>query len=98
MKVHVEAIHFSVDEKLENWMNEKIQKLLKIYDNIVDATVILKLESSGKIKDKIAEVKLVIPGGVIFIKEKSKSFEAAFDAAYDVLRRQLIKFKERKNI
>jgi putative sigma-54 modulation protein len=97
MNVHMEAIHFSMDVKLENWINEKMQKLERIYKQIVDASVILKLENSGQIKEKIAEIKLVLPGGVIFIKEKSKTFEAAIDAAMASLKRQLIKFKERNS-
>jgi putative sigma-54 modulation protein len=97
MNVHMEAIHFSMDVKLESWINEKMQKLERIYKQIVDASVILKLENSGQIKEKIAEIKLVLPGGVIFIKEKSKTFEAAIDAAMASLKRQLIKFKERNS-
>ncbi len=97
MNVHMEAIHFSMDSKLEVWITEKMQKLEKISKQIVDASIILKLENSGQIKEKIAEIKLILPGGVIFIKEKSKTFEAAIDAALASLKRQLIKFKERNS-
>jgi putative sigma-54 modulation protein len=95
MKVHTETIHFSADMKLIAFIEKKLQKLEQIFDRILDASVVLKLENTGQIRDKIAEVKINIPGSVIFIKETSKSFEAAIDMAVEALKRQLIRYKQR---
>lgn len=95
MKVHTESIHFSADMKLLDFIEKKVGKLEQIFDRIIDATVVLKLENSGQVRDKIAEIKLNIPGGVIYIKESSRTFEAAIDQAIDALKRQLIRYKER---
>jgi len=95
MKVQTEAIHFSADVKLLNSIDQKLRKLEHFFDKIIDARVILKLENSGQVKDKIAEIKLYIPNGVIFIKESSKTFEEAFDRAIMALKRQLIRHKEK---
>ena len=72
-----------------------LTKLTQFFDRIVSADVILKLENSGQVKDKIVEVKINLPGGVLYAKETNKTFEASIDAAVDALRRQLIRHKER---
>ncbi len=96
MRVQTEAIHFSADSRLLAAIDAKIQKLELFFSSIIEAKVILKLENSGQIRDKIAEIKLHLPNGVIFIKETSKTFEAALDKAIVTLKRQLVKYKERK--
>lgn len=95
MRVQTEAIHFSADVKLLQAIENKLQKLDHFFDKIIEAKVILKLENSGTIREKIAEVKLNLPNGVIFIKETSKTFEAALDKAMVSLKRQLVKHKEK---
>ncbi|MDZ7879695.1 MAG: ribosome-associated translation inhibitor RaiA [Saprospiraceae bacterium] len=95
MRVQTEAIHFSADVKLLSTIENKLQKLDNFFDKIIEAKVILKLENSGSIREKIAEVKLNLPNGVIFIKETSKTFEAALDKAMVSLKRQLVKHKEK---
>ena len=96
MRVQTEAIHFSADAKLLAAIERKLQHLNHYFDRAVEAKVILKLENSGQIREKVAEIKLIVPNGIIFIKESSKTFEAAFDAAVATLKRQLIRFKEKK--
>ncbi len=95
MKVQTEAIHFSADNRLLSVIENKLVKLETFFDRIIEARVILKLENSGQIRDKIAEIKLHLPNGIIFIKETSKTFEAAIDKALVSLKRQLVKHKEK---
>ena len=96
MKVHTQSLHFSADQKLIDFIEKKLGKLTQLFDRIIDADVILKLENSGQIKDKVAEVKITLPGSVLYAKESNKSFEASIDSATATLKRQLIKYKERK--
>ncbi len=98
MTVHTESIHFTADQKLLMFIEEKLQKLQHFFDRIQSADVILKLESHGNVKDKILEIKLIVPGGIIFIKEQSKTFEAAVEKAVNSLRRQVTRYKERRQI
>ena len=96
MKVHTQSLHFSADKNLILFIEKKLGKLNQFFDRIIDADVILKLENSGQVKDKIAEVKITLPGSVLYVKESNKSFEASIDSATSTLKRQLIKYKERK--
>jgi len=95
MKLHIQSVHFSADKKLLSFIEKKFAKLSQFFDRIINIQIMLKLENSGQVKDKVAEVKLEIPGGVLFVKENNKSFEASIDGAASSLKRQLIKYKER---
>jgi putative sigma-54 modulation protein len=97
MRVNTQAIHFTADAKLLMFVNRKMSKLEQFFDRIIDANVALKLENSGQIKDKIAEIKLSLPGGMIVVKETSRTFEAAIDLAMSAVKRQLMRHKERSD-
>jgi putative sigma-54 modulation protein len=95
MRIHVEAVHFTADQKLVELITRKLNKLEQFYDHIIDLNVALKLENSGQVKDKIMEARLNVPGDTLICKVSDKKFEAALDLVADNLKRQLIKFKER---
>ena len=95
MKVHTQSVHFSADRKLIALIEKKLMKLEQFFDRIIETNVILKLENSGQVKDKIIEIKLSIPGGVLYVKEKNKTFESAIDIALNAMKRQLLKYKQR---
>lgn len=95
MKVHTEAVRFKADQKLIDFIEKRLEKMEQYFDRIIEARVILKLENSGQIKDKIAEISLSVPGDTIFVKETHKSFEGSIDRAAEALKRQLIKYKEK---
>jgi len=96
MKIQTQAIHFSADQKLLKFIEKKVSKLEQFFDKIISAEVILKLENTGKVKDKIAEIKLNVPGSVLFASESSKTFEESIDSSISSLKRQLAKHKLRK--
>ena len=95
MNKRIEAIHFSADQKLTDFIDGKLDKLEQYYDRIIDCHVMLKLENSGQVKDKVAEVKLAVPGDVLIAKSTTKAFESSIDEVSDILRRRLIRHKER---
>jgi ribosome hibernation promoting factor len=98
MKVHTQSVHFSADAKLISFIEKKLSKLDQFFDRIVSANVILKLENSGQIKDKVAEIRINIPGVVLYAKETHKTFEASIDNAITSLKRQVVKYKERSRM
>jgi len=95
MKIHTEALQFKASEKLLNRLEDKLGKLDRIFDRIIDAKVNLKLENSGQVKDKITEVRLNLPGQVLMATATEKTFETGIDDVVASLKRQLIKYKER---
>jgi len=95
MKLQMHSIHFDADQKLVDFIQRKADKLDTFYDRIIDGEVFMRLEKDDDRENKLLEIKLNIPGGQLFAKEKSKSFEAAADEAVEALRRQLKKHKEK---
>lgn len=97
MKLQVHSIHFTADQKLLAFIQLKLSKLDQFYDRIVSGEVFLKLDKGEKNKthNKLLEIKINVPGAVLFVKETGKSFEEAIDLAIDILKGQLKKFKEK---
>ena len=95
MKISTTSIHFDADQKLIDYIQRKASKLDQFFDRIIDAHIYLKLENSGQVRDKIVEMKLNVPGGVLMVTEVSKTFEASTDAAVDNMKRQLNRYKDR---
>jgi putative sigma-54 modulation protein len=96
MNIKIQSLHFDADKKLLDFTQKKIEKLMKFYDGIVSAEIILKLDKNQKEENKIAEVKLEIPGNDLFAKKQSKSFENSVDLVIDALKKQITKHKEKQ--
>ncbi len=95
MKLQTHAIHFTADQKLLNFIQQKADKLETFYDRIIDGEVFLRLEKDPSKKNKVVEIKLNIPNNTLFAKAQDSSFEAAAYEAVESLRRQLKKHKEK---
>jgi len=95
MKVTINSVKFKTDKKLEDFINEKVQKLSSNYEGIIGSEVMLKLENNDNLENKVAEIRLMIPGNDLFAKKNSKSFEESTDQAVDALKKQLIKHKDK---
>ncbi len=96
MQVKINAVHFRADDKLEVYINQKLDKLTTFYDRIQQAEVFLRLENEGaQVKDKVAEIKLSVPGSILFAKETDKTFEKAVDDVMEDLRIQLVRHKDK---
>jgi putative sigma-54 modulation protein len=96
MKLRVQSIHFTADEKLLQFIQEKLDKLMHFYDHILGGEVFLKLDKAGDTQNKIVQIKLLIPGNDIIVKQQCKTFEEATDICVETLSRQIKKRKERE--
>jgi putative sigma-54 modulation protein len=99
MKVQVNAVHFTADASLIDFVQKKMQKVETFYDRITSGEVYLKLDKgdNNRFQKKFIEVKLNVPGSTLFVKEEGTTFEEATDIAMDVLARKVIRFKEKAN-
>ena len=96
MKVKVQSIHFDADQKLIDFVEEKVEKLRHFYDNIIDSEVFLRLDKNITQENKIAEIKLNTPGKILFASEQCATFEQAADKSVEALKRQITKHKEKQ--
>ena len=96
MKININSVHFKADQKLENFITEKVEKLNKLHDGIMGADVALKLENTEAPENKTVDIRMNIRGYDARAGKTAKSFEEATDLAVDALKKQLQKSKEKE--
>ena len=96
MNLKIQSIHFNADQKLIDYISEKIEKIDHFFDQTVHTDIYLKLEKlSSEIHEKVVEIKVSLPGKVLFSTESSKAFEGSFDLALDHMVKQVKRHKEK---
>ncbi len=95
MKVNIHAVNFTVDGKLVDFIQERMDKLEKFYDKIVTSDVFLKVEKTSEKENKIVEIKIHVPGDDFMVKKQCKTFEEAVEISAESLERVLVKRKEK---
>ena len=100
MRLQIHAVHFAADQKLLEFIQKKLNKLDTFHDRIISGEVFLKLDGpeTSKVKEKIVEVRLNIPGKELFVTQHDKiSFESATDRVLEVLKDKLVRSKEKRS-
>lgn len=95
MQVNINSVHFKADQKLEDFIHEKVGKLSSYYEDVIGSDVTLKVENAEIPENKIAEIRLYIRGNDLYAKKQCKTFEEAADSAVDALKRQISKHKSK---
>ena len=97
MNIKINAVKFKADQKLEQFVNDKVGKLEKHFDGIISCEVILKVDKPESDGNKIAELQLTLPKQKLFNSKQADTFEEAVDLCVDVVRRELIEIKEKRD-
>jgi len=96
MNIQVKTVHFTADQKLIDFVNKKVPKLDIYFEGIIGAEVTMKVVKPETVNNKLAEIKLSIPGSdYLFAEKQADSFEEALDLAIEAIRKQLTKFKDK---
>lgn len=96
MQVNVHSIQFKADVKLIEFIQAKLDKLQQFHDKMVGAEVYLRIDKNKSLGNKIAEIKINVPGRDLFAKRQSTSFEESTDLVIEALRRQIQKTKRKR--
>lgn len=95
MEINIQSINFTADQKLIDYITKRLTKLTTFYDGIVDAIVYLKVQNVSDNNNKHLEVKLNVSHQTLFVSEQCRTFECAIDLAFESLKVQLKKYKEK---
>ncbi|MBQ1725306.1 MAG: ribosome-associated translation inhibitor RaiA [Muribaculaceae bacterium] len=96
MDIKIKSIHFDATEKLQDFINKKIERLVRRNEDISGVEVNLKVVKPETAMNKEAAVKLALPQrDDLFASKVADSFEEAIDLCVDALKRQLEKIKEK---
>lgn len=91
MQITVSGHHVDITPALRDYVNTKLSKLQRHFDNITNTAVTLTVE---KLVQK-AEATVHVAGADLFAACESADMYAAIDALTDKLDRQIIKHKEK---
>ncbi len=96
MEIRIQSIHFDASEQLQAFIQKKVSKLEKFYDDIKKVEVSLKVVKPESAENKEAGVKVLVPSGEFYANKICDSFEQAVDESVEALEKQLVKHKEKQ--
>lgn len=96
MEVKIQSIHFDATEKLQAFVEKKIAKLEKTYEDIQKVEVQLKVVKPATALNKQACVTVGVTGKDLYVEKTCDTFEESIDQCVESLKIQLTKFKEKQ--
>lgn len=96
MNLTISGHHLEVTDALREYVLNKLSRVLRHFDQVVDVNVLLTVEKQ-KEKDRRqrAEVTLHVKGREIFVENAHEDLYAAIDELMDKLDRQVCRHKDR---
>jgi putative sigma-54 modulation protein len=95
MEVKIQSIHFDATEKLQAFIEKKVQKLEKAFEDIQTAEVQLKVVKPATALNKQISLTVSVTGNKLFVEKTCDSFEEGIDQCVDSMRVSLQKYKEK---
>lgn len=91
MQINITGHHVDITPALRAYVEEKLERLERHFDNITNAHVILEIE---KDRQK-AEATIHVSRGQVYADSEDENMYAAIDSLADKLDRQIKKHKEK---
>lgn len=91
MNLKVSGHHIEVTPAIHDYVLEKIGRVVRHFDHVIDVNVILSVE---KLKQR-AEVTVRMPGKDVHVESEESDLYAAIDTLADKLDRQIQRYKEK---
>ncbi|MFL2587654.1 MAG: HPF/RaiA family ribosome-associated protein [Flavobacteriaceae bacterium] len=98
MNINFQSVNYNADSKLIEFAEKRIKKISQFYLNIIDVFIYTKIENASDRVNKLAELKICIPGDDVVVKKTAKSFEEAISLAADSAERILKRHKEKQRL
>lgn len=95
MEIKIQSIHFDATEKLQDFIEKKVTKLEKTFEDIRTAEVQLKVVKPATAQNKETSLTVSVPGQTLFVEKTCDTFEEGVDLCVDAMKVQLTKFKEK---
>lgn len=92
--INVKSLKFNADEKLLDYIDKKVGKVEKFFDNMGDIDVTLSLLPDAE--NKSVKLQTHIPGEDMVIERHAHTFEEAVTEAADALKEKIVRAKEKK--
>lgn len=96
MEIKIQSIHFDATEQLKAFIEKKVSKMEKSYEDIQTVEVVLKVVKPATSLNKETSMTVVVPGTRLFVEKVCDTFEEGVDLCVDSMKVQLLKFKEKQ--
>lgn len=93
MKTIIQTPGFKAQQKLIDFVQEQMNKFDELSDRIIESRVLLKIDNADDRKNKVCEVRLVIPGNDLFASRQEETFEQALMQVIPALKQQVVRRK-----
>lgn len=97
MNTRFTARHFNASDQLQQYATDSAEKLLKFYDGILDCDIILQPNQDPE-TPQTAEFNVKVAQDYLKVSESAATYEQAINKAVDTMKRQLIKYKNKKAV
>jgi putative sigma-54 modulation protein len=95
MEIKIQAIKFDATDKLQAFVDKKVGKLEKTFEDIRSVEVQLKVVKPATAMNKETSLSVNVPGTTLFVEKTCDTFEEGIDQCVDAMKVQLTKFKEK---
>ena len=95
MEIKIQSIHSDATDQLQAFIEKKVAKLEKSFEDIQKVEVQLKVVKPATAQNKEASLSVAVPGSTLFVEKTTDTFEESIDLCVDSMRAQLTKFKEK---
>jgi len=92
MNLIIHGHHVEVTPALRSYVEEKLGRIRRHFDSVIDADVVLSIED--KLRQK-AEITVRVRGSSLHAEHTNGDMYAAIDALMDKLDRQVLRHKDR---
>ena len=92
--INVKSLKFDADQKLLDYVEKKVGKIEKFFDNLGDVDVTLSLSPDPD--NKNVRLQTRFPGEDLVIERNAKTFEEAVTEAVDAMKEKIVRAKERR--
>ncbi len=95
MEIKIQALKFDATDKLQAFVEKKVGKLEKTYEEVQQVEVQLKVVKPATAMNKEVSLTAAVPGNKLFVTKTCDTFEEGVDQCVDAMKVQLTKFKEK---
>ena len=95
MEIKIQSIHFDATEKLQAFIDKKVAKLEKTFEDIQKVEVQCKVVKPATAQNKEISMTVTVPGTTLFVEKTSDTFEESTDLCVDSMKVKLQKYKEK---
>ena len=95
MEIKIQSIHFDATEKLQAFIEKKVAKLEKTFEDIQKVEVQLKVVKPATALNKEVHLEVAVPGTKLFVEKTCDTFEEGIDQEENKRKDKMTKFKQK---